>query len=102
MIKETDPITGLLGAMLPKRREERRVRIGLAGDGPMMMAMARAYEGQALAESIALYCPAKSGKKKTAGAEPENASGDLAEFVGAVDAVEVIDIPGGGRHELAL
>lgn len=93
-------IEDLFRNALRRSGEKRRVRMGLAGEGRMLPHIVEAYGNQPLAGSLVLYHPDR--KKADALAKKfgtDDAVSDIRSFGEAVDAVEVLDFPG-GRGEL--
>ncbi|HOO57336.1 MAG TPA: Gfo/Idh/MocA family oxidoreductase [bacterium] len=80
----------------------RDVRVGLAGGGPLLVPVAKAYSSLGLKHPLVLFSP-RSGKP---GETPHQipgieTAGSFSEFADRVDAVEVFDIPD-GRKEIVL
>ena len=76
------------------------MRLGLAGGGPMLSAMAQAYNGLPLVKSTALYHPDKKiAKKLGAQIHADVLYYDPDAFIKNVDAAEVFDLPG-SREEI--
>lgn len=92
LLKKFPLAASLLGLTEPTATK--KVRLGLAGDGPMLDAMVEAYRGLHRVESTTLYNPAEEKAEKDAKKHGvSDATSDLNRFMDAIDAVEVFDIP---------
>jgi predicted dehydrogenase len=102
MEKSGTPIRSLLRKLMPRpQAQPRRVRVGLAGRGPMLHAMLPAYLENPCVKSLALFHPNEKQLRKIAKQyNIETAFSDLDLFMDHVDAVEVFDL-GAERHSIA-